>query len=80
MKTRKGYGAGTVFPELLSNSPGHEVTIRIDSNLLAQAESEDPNTPRKDAAEQLRHCSTTDQQKRDGCGRDVNEYSLSLEE
>lgn len=53
-KTRKVYGAGQVFPELLANSAGSEVTIRIDSNLLAQAESADPNTPHKEAAEQLR--------------------------
>ncbi len=53
-KTHKVYGAGQVFPELLANLPGNEVTIRIDSNLLAQAESADPNTPHKEAAEQLR--------------------------
>ena len=53
-KPVKRYGAGMQgFPEL-SNSAGQERTIRIDSNLLAAAESEDPNATRKEAAEELR--------------------------
>lgn len=53
-KQPKRYGAGQVFPELLSNVAGQDVTIRIDSNLLAQAESEDPRASRQDAAQELR--------------------------
>jgi len=53
-KPVKRYGAGMQgFPEL-ANSAGQERTIRIDSNLLAAAESGDPNATRKEAAEELR--------------------------
>jgi type III restriction enzyme len=53
-KPVKRYGNGLPgFPELW-NRAGAEVTLRIDSNLLAAAESEDPNATRKDAAEELR--------------------------
>lgn len=53
-KPVKRYGNGLGgFPELW-NRPGREVTLRIDSNLLASAESEDPNATRKEAAEELR--------------------------
>ena len=41
------------FPDLW-NQPGHEVALRIDSKLLAAAESEDPSASAKDAAEALR--------------------------
>jgi type III restriction enzyme len=41
------------FPELW-NREGAEVTLRIDSSLLAAAESEDPNATRKEAADELR--------------------------
>ncbi len=58
-KAVKHYGKGQVFPNLLSNQKGAEVTIRIDSNLLAQAESEDPNATRKEAAEDLRRIVST---------------------
>ena len=52
-RTRR-YGAGlTGFPELW-NEEGAEVTLRIDSKLLAAAESEDPRATRKEAAEELR--------------------------
>lgn len=53
-KPVKRYGADMQgFPEL-ANSAGQERTIRIDSNLLAAAESGDPNATRKEAAEELR--------------------------
>ena len=58
-KARKGYGAGLPgFPELW-NEEGEEVTLRIDSKLLAAAESEDPSATRKDAAEELRRIVST---------------------
>ncbi len=41
------------FPEL-ANAAGQERTLRIDSSLLAPAESGDPNATRKEAAEALR--------------------------
>ena len=46
------------FPELW-NRAGAEVTLRIDSNLLAAAESEDPTATRKEAAEELRRIVST---------------------
>ena len=50
----KHYSAGLGgFPELW-NQAGAQVTLRIDSRLLAAAESQDPTTSRKDAAEELR--------------------------
>lgn len=53
-KARKRYSSGiSGFPELW-NRQGAEVTLRIDSNLLAAAESEDPKATKKDAAEELR--------------------------
>jgi type III restriction enzyme len=58
-KAQKSYGAGLQgFPELW-NRKGAEVTLRIDSNLLAAAESEDPNATRKEAAEELRKIVST---------------------
>jgi type III restriction enzyme len=53
-KAQKHYGTGLQgFPELW-NHKGAEVTLRIDSTLLAAAESEDPKATRKEAAEELR--------------------------
>jgi type III restriction enzyme len=46
------------FPDLW-NQRGAEVTLRIDTNLLAQAESEDPNASKKAAAEELRRIVST---------------------
>jgi type III restriction enzyme len=58
-KPQKQYGAGLPgFPELW-NRRGAEVTLRIDSNLLAAAESEDPKATRKEAAEELRKIVST---------------------
>jgi type III restriction enzyme len=53
-KTKITYGQGKLFPELFSNREGFRPTLRIDSKLLAEAESEDPTATRKEAAEQLR--------------------------
>ncbi len=53
------YGDGTVFAELLSNRPGRQVTVRIDSKLLAKAESGDTAMSRQEAAEQLRRIVST---------------------
>ena len=59
LKAAKRYGMGLPgFPELW-NEEGAEVTLRIDSKLLAVAESEDPRTTRKEAAEQLRRIVST---------------------
>ena len=39
--TRTVYGQGTVFPDLLSNEQDLMRTLRIDSKMLADAESEE---------------------------------------
>jgi type III restriction enzyme len=53
-KAQKHYSSGLPgFPELW-NRQGAEVTLRIDSNLLAAAESADPKATKKEAAEELR--------------------------
>ena len=58
-KPKKRHGMGLPgFPELWNGS-GAEVTLRIDSKLLAAAESEDPRATRKDAAEELRRIVST---------------------
>lgn len=51
------YGQGTIFPEYLSNTKDRKVTIRIDSKLLSEAESEGKN--RQAAAEELRRVVST---------------------
>jgi type III restriction enzyme len=53
-KPRISYGHGAVFPEYFQNTATIKHTIRIDSELLAQAEGEDPAVSRKEAAEALR--------------------------
>lgn len=58
-KKRVTYGRGSIFPELLSNTQAERRTIRIDTKLLAEAESEDPNKKRLDAAEELRQIVAT---------------------
>ncbi|MBI3948718.1 MAG: DEAD/DEAH box helicase family protein [Armatimonadetes bacterium] len=58
-KTRTVYGEGRVFPELFSNAPGVRRTVRIDTKLLAQAESEDPDATRQAAAQELRRIIAT---------------------
>ncbi|MGF6311909.1 type III restriction enzyme [Bradyrhizobium sp. i1.8.4] len=55
----RNYGAGLPgFPELW-NRKGAEVTLRIDSKLLAAAESEDPAATKKEAGEDLRKIVST---------------------
>jgi type III restriction enzyme len=53
-KAKTVYGTGELFPEFFSNGEGFRPTLRIDSKLLAEAESEDPNATRREAAETLR--------------------------
>lgn len=53
-KTKTVYGDGKLFPELLSNREGVRRTLRIDSRLLAEAESDDPTATKSEAAEELR--------------------------
>ncbi|HEY6138111.1 MAG TPA: DEAD/DEAH box helicase family protein [Thermoanaerobaculia bacterium] len=58
-KPQKRYVGGLQgFPEL-HNQRGAEVTLRIDSNLLAQAESDDPNINKSEAAQALRRIVAT---------------------
>jgi len=56
---RTVYGDGRIFPEYFANREGFKPTIRIDSKLLAKAESGDPAVSRQDAAEQLRQIVAT---------------------
>ena len=58
-KKKVAYGGGKLYPELFSNQANFHPTLRIDSKLLAEAESEDPNASRKDAAESLREIVAT---------------------
>jgi type III restriction enzyme len=59
-KTRQTvYGQGAVFPEYFSNTARRRHTLRIDTKLLAQAESEDPGKSRADVAEELRQIVAT---------------------
>src|SRR5690606_24124956 len=53
------YGSGAVFPEYFANTPNVKRTIRIDSKLLAVAESYDPNKSKQKAAEDLRQVVAT---------------------
>ncbi len=53
-KKKTIYGQGSVYPQFFSNSPTEARTVRIDTKLLAEAESEDPSKRKKDFAEQLR--------------------------
>ena len=57
--TRTTYGQGAVFPDLLSNEKDLLRTLRIDSKMLADAESEDPSKNRTQAAEDLRQIVAT---------------------
>lgn len=52
-KTRTIYEGSKILPEL-SNTPSEKRTIRIDTKLLAEAESEDPKKKKSDVAEALR--------------------------
>lgn len=53
-KQKISYGGGVVFPEYFQNAPGIKRTIRIDTDLLAKAESEDKTQSKKELAEALR--------------------------
>lgn len=53
-RKRRVYGTGAIFPELLANSPEREVTIRIDTKLLSEAEERNDGTSKEDVAEALR--------------------------
>lgn len=53
-RQRKVYGTGAIFPEFFTNSPEREVTIRIDSKLLSEAEERGDGQSKEDAAEALR--------------------------
>jgi type III restriction enzyme len=57
-KRRTIYGQGEVFPEF-ANTPTEKRTIRIDTKLLAEAESEDPKKTRQTFAEELRRVVAT---------------------
>ncbi len=59
-KTKVSYGHGRVFPEYFGNhaGPGGRRTLRIDSKLLAEAESEAGGSKQK-AAEELRRIVAT---------------------
>ena len=52
-RTRTVYEGSKILPEL-SNTPSEKRTIRIDTKLLAEAESEDPQKKKSDLAEALR--------------------------
>jgi len=58
-KQRISYGHGVVFKEYFQNSAALKRTIRIDTDLLSKAESEDPTQSRKEAAEALRKVVST---------------------
>ncbi len=53
-KVTTTYGRGVIFPDHFSNSANLKRTIRIDSKLLAEAESDDPKKKKPQAAEDLR--------------------------
>lgn len=57
-QTRIHYGGSEILPEF-TNSEHFKPTVRIDSKLLAEAESGDPTVKRQDAAEQLRQIVAT---------------------
>jgi type III restriction enzyme len=52
-KKRITYGPSPILSEF-ANRPAHKHTVRIDTKLLAEAESEDPTKRKADAAEALR--------------------------
>jgi type III restriction enzyme len=59
-KTKKTvHQKGEIFPEYFSNSATHKRTLRIDSKLLAEAESEDPKKNKNQAAEDIRKIVST---------------------
>ena len=57
-RTRTVFGRGSIFPDYFSNTPERRHTLRIDSRLLAEAES-GAGSSKKDAAELLREVVAT---------------------
>ena len=57
-KMQTVYNDGALFSEF-TNREGFRPTLRIDNKMLAQAESDDPNASRQDAAQQLRRVIST---------------------
>ena len=58
-QTEVVYGRGAVFPDMLSNTENSSRTLQIDSKVLAEAESEDPQKNKTQAAEDLRRVVAT---------------------
>lgn len=58
-KTKVVYGTGRIFPEYFSNREGFTPTIRIDSKLLAQAETGSTDKSKQQAGEELRKIVST---------------------
>jgi len=54
-KTVTVHERGAVFPQYFSNTPTEKRTLRIDTKLLAEAESDEPGKTKSQAAEELRH-------------------------
>ena len=57
--TKTAYGQGAVFPDLLSNDKDLLRTLRIDSKMLADAESDETGKNKAQAAEDLRQIVAT---------------------
>ena len=53
------YGQGAIFPSFSPTRRTEKRTIRIDTKLLAEAESDDPKKKKQDAAEELRQVVAT---------------------
>ena len=53
-KKKTVYGSGKLFPQYFTNREDFHPALRIDTKLLAEAESEDPNATRKETGEALR--------------------------
>ena len=58
-RTKTVYEQGSIFPDFFSNTENVKRTLRIDSKMLAQAESADPNQSTSQAAEELREIVAT---------------------
>lgn len=58
-KKQTVYSKGDIYPEYFSNSQNEKRTIRIDTKLLAEAESENPQSSKQKAAEELRQVVAT---------------------
>lgn len=59
VETRTVFTRGDVFAEYFANTPTYRRTVRIDTKLLAEAESREEGQSRQDAAEQLRQIVAT---------------------